>query len=793
MNKKYFFRRAAESVYYSYYIPKYYHAKLDDRMILLESKHGEDLAGNIFSLLKILDRSYSDRFRLYLTIVPEKKERIQSLLSQYGVKHVKLVKAKSLKYFKLLAKAKYLITDTSFTTTYIKKKGQIILNTWHGTPLKVMGRDVEDSAYSMGNIERNLLFSDYLLYPNEYMKEKMVSAYMLDGVFKGTILNEGYPRNCIFFDRKKAAEIRTALGLDGKTVYVYMPTWRGNLKEMKTEDQMAVLRGYMKELDSKLTDNEVIIAKLHPFMSADFDYSQYRHIIPMKQGFDSYEVLNSADGLITDYSSVFYDFANTGKKIILFAYDEKEYMAERGVYVSLSELPFPKVRDVDGLINEIRSPKNYDDTEFIKYYCTYERPEAGECILRHVIDGEKVCSEEKLLDKSKENTLIFAGSLAKNGITTACINLLENIDADKRRYYVTFQQPMVAHDPLRVSKIPKDIRILPMSTKPQYTLSEGIAMILYYKLNIKSAIKKIDRMCRRDIERFFGGIDFNSVVQYEGYGKNMIHLFRAFDCKKIMFVHNNMLEELATKNNQHRLSLIKAYNDYEVACVTEDLVESTKELSGSDRIHVVNNCHSYKTVLEKGSAELAFDENTRCNLTQEELSQLLDDRDLTKIINIGRFSAEKGHDMLVSAFERFAAKHENARLIIIGGYGRLYGQLVSTAEASPAADKIIIIRAMTNPMPVLKKCDLFVLSSRYEGLGLTILEADTLGVPVVSTEICGPSGFMREHGGYMVPPTTEGIYDGMEAFMQGKVKAMNVDFEEYNRNAVRQFEGLLGK
>ena len=791
MTVKYFFDRAKDVAYSSYYIPRWYRSKLDERIILLESKHGEDLAGNIFSLLKILDRSYSDRFELYLTCVPKKKERIRALLSRYGVTHAKLVNPKSMKYFKLLAKAKYLITDTSFTTKYIKKEGQVILNTWHGTPLKVMGRDVEDSAYSMGNIERNLLFSDFLLYPNEYMKEKMVSAYMLDGVYKGTILNEGYPRNCIFFDRQKAAEIKTALGLDGKTVYVYMPTWRGNLKHKKTADQMAVLKGYMKELDERLSDDEVVIAKLHPFMSADFDYSQYRHIIPMKQGFDSYEVLNSADGLITDYSSVFYDFANTGKKVILFAYDEEEYMAERGVYVSLSELPFPKVRDVESLLTEMRSPKNYDDTEFIKYYCTYERPEAGERILKRVIDGEKVCREERIYDGSKENILIFAGSLAKNGITTACINLLENIDASKRRYYITFQQNMVEHDPMRVSKIPKDIRILPMSTRPVYTISEAFAMVLFYKLNMKFACKRIDRMCRRDAKRFFGGIDFDGVVQYEGYGKNMIHLFRAFDCRKIFFVHNNMLNELATKNNQHRLSLIKAYGESEVACVTEDLVESTRELSGSSTIHVVNNCHSYKTVIEKSEAELSFDENTLCTVSRDELEAVLDDKSLTKIINIGRFSAEKGHDLLIAAFERFAKEHPEARLIIIGGYGSLYDKTCGAAAASPVSDRIIIIRAMSNPMPVLKKCDLFVLSSRYEGLGLTILEADTLGIPVISTEICGPSGFMHDHGGYMVPCSADGIYRGMQAFARGEVSAMNVDFEEYNKNAVRQFEKLF--
>ena len=783
---------AADALANTYYVRKYYHAKLDSSCILLESKHGADLAGNIFTLLKLLDRDYSSRFKIYLVYAKKQKERILGLLSQYGVKNVTPVRIMSAKYFKLLAKAKYLITDTSFTTRYIKKEGQVILNTWHGTPLKVMGRDVASDVYAMGNIQRNLLFADFLLYPNDYMKEKMVSAFMLEGVYKGTILNEGYPRNCVFFDTERAAKTREALGLADKRMFVYMPTWRGNLARIKTEDQLGILKGYLAQLDESLDDSEIVIAKLHPFMSADLDYSQYKHIVPMKEGFDPYDVLNSADGLITDYSSVFYDFANTRKKIILFAYDEEDYIAERGMYVSLEELPFPKVRTVPELVAEMRSPKDYDDTQFIKECCTYERPEAAECILKRVIDGERVCSEERIYDSSKQNVLIFTGDLSKNGITTAVLNLIENLDASKRRYFVTFQQPTLRKDPLRCSLIPRDINVFPMSTKPQYTVTEALAQVLFYKLNLKLAFKSVEKMCRREARKFFYGIDFDHIVQYQGYGKNMIHLFRMFDCPSTIFVHSDMVQELATKNNQHRLSLKTAYNTYtNVAAVTEGMIKPTSEISGrTDNIRIVYNCHAYKHVLARADRDVQFDDVTRSNVTLEELNRVLDSNTV-KIINIGRFSAEKGHDMLIEAYGRFAAAHPDSRLIIIGGYGKLYETTKALAESSPARDKIILIKTMFNPMPVLKRCDLFVLSSRYEAMGLTMLEADTLGVTLISTDIPGPRSFLEKRGGYMVPCSTEGIYEGMEAFMQGKVKAMNVDYEQYNKNAVAQFEQLL--
>ena len=299
-------------------------------------------------------------------------------------------------------------------------------------------------------------------------------------------------------------------------------------------------------------------------------------------------------------------------------------------------------------------------------------------------------------------------------------------------------------------------------------------------------------MCERDIIRFFGGIRFDTVIQYEGYGKNMIHLFQAFSCRKIIFVHNNMLEELATKKNQHRKSLEKAYQDYDrVACVTSSLVPPTEEISGrSDNIYVVHNCHSYLTVREKAEEEIRFDEDTLSTVPLEKLKEILQSKD-RKIINIGRFSAEKGHDLLIEAFTRFHKDDPNVWLIIIGGYGQLYEQTLQMAKKSSASERIIVIHSVSNPMPILKRCDLFILSSRYEGLGLTLLEADALDVPVISTNVCGPSGFMKENGGFMVEPTAEGIYKGMIAFEEGKIHPLYVDYAAYNQNAVEQFEQLL--
>ena len=109
----------------------------------------------------------------------------------------------SISYYRMLSRAKYLINDSTFPGRFIKKDGQIYLNVWHGTPLKCMGRDNVEERYSMGNVMRNLLMSDYLLFSNVFMEEKMRGAYMLDNLYKGQYIHECYPRNEIFFHPEK--------------------------------------------------------------------------------------------------------------------------------------------------------------------------------------------------------------------------------------------------------------------------------------------------------------------------------------------------------------------------------------------------------------------------------------------------------------------------------------------------------------------------------------------------------------------------------------------------------------
>ncbi len=243
--------------------------------------------------------------------------------------------------------------------------------------------------------------------------------------------------------------------------------------------------------------------------------------------------------------------------------------------------------------------------------------------------------------------------------------------------------------------------------------------------------------------------------------------------------------------------LAEAYTQYdEVAIVTAELKDTMEryiEEAGYKKrdFTVVKNIINYKAILEKAGQELKFDETTETDISPDELKKMLDSDD-TLIINIGRFSYEKGQLRLIDAFESAASDDPKARLIILGSYGPMYPEILARVEKSPIRNRITVIKFMSNPYPLLKRCDYFVLSSLYEGFGLVLCEADILGVPCFSPKITGPTGFMEKYGGMLVENSTEGIADGIRACLDGKVKkTLTVDYAEYNREAVEEFEDMV--
>ncbi len=785
---------ALQTSHYAFY---YYNSAIKDKEALFESRNGLDVAGNILYLMRELCRGDYGIKKVYLSVTPEAKNKAKALIERYNIKGVTILSQGRSKYYKILSQVKYIFTDTSLPRAYIKKDGQVYINTWHGTPLKKMGKYNIPERHSMGNIQRSLLFSDYLLFPNDYMKEKMLESYNIDTSFKGEILCEGYPRNSVFFDDVNFEKIRKEYNLSDKKVYVYMPTWKSENMGATMQDSLLKMRQNLLEIDNLLNDDQVLLLKLHPLVRANADVSGFKHIREFPDNIEVYEMLSACDVLVTDYSSVFFDFAASRKKIVLYTPDEDTYDAERGFYFPLSDLPFEKVGNAQDLVNALNTPKAYDDSEFIKKFCTYDRKDAAKYILSHIFLGQACCKVEKTSESGKQRVLFYCGGLLQNGLTASFKNLLSLIDLNEKEYFFALKHSAFNAHPERLNVIPDQIKMYSISGPMTTTFFESLCFMLYYRFGktYKFVLKYVNRAYDREFAKKFSHLKMDYVIHFSGYDEYIIKLLERFDANKTIFVHSDMEMELSTRSNQHRPTLRYAYRKYDnVAVVTNAMTEPTSKISSKkDNIVVVGNSFNYKLVKEKGEGKIEYQTETRSSIHHPGgIEGILNEKG-TKFITVGRFSQEKQHNMLIDAFCQYNEKNPDSYLILIGGAGDLYGKTVAYANSKPCSKNIAFIYSIQNPMPIIKKCDLFILSSKYEAQPIVIFEADALGVPAICTDMKGPADILNRYGGTIVENSTEGILEGIKAFENGEVRPMNIDFEAYNKEALSQFYNLFSK
>ncbi len=775
------------------YITYYESLPIQENVILLESEHGKKVNGNIFYVLKYLaqDPKYNN-YKLYLSSMGRHKQTFRKFLHAHGIRNVTIVMLASDEYMRLLASAKYLINDTTFGYYFIKKEGQIYINTWHGTPLKAMGKQDQSGYADIGNVQKNLAISDFLLFPSEFMKHRMLTDYMIKNISNAICVMSGYPRNEIFFDIDHQTALRDKENLAEKRIYAYLPTYRAGNK-VESQKNAAYLLYYLCELDRQLTDGEILYVNLHPLDNKAIDFKAFNHIKQFPVKYETYEFLSIVDVLITDYSSVFFDFACTQRKIVLFTYDKESYLKDRGLYLSFDEFPFPQAETVGVLLDEIRTEKLYDDRNFLQTFCRYEGLNATQRLCDYTILGKSEdIIAERVPNNGKKNVLIYAGNLAANGITTSLRSLLNNVDLEERNYCISFISANVQKNKENILSFPDGVSYYATNGDLNLTIWGRIVRKLFKKKCLSASIyvKLMRNRIKQDYLRNYGNLNFDTAIQFNGYEQEVILRFSTFEGRKIIFVHSDMLQEIKTRKTQRKDVLKYAYQTYDaVAIVTQGLFDSTVAISGrEDNICLVKNCIDYKKVLQMSSCDIKLDPYTKAYESIDQFYRTINSTSI-KFISIGRFSPEKGHIRLVHAFQRFYHKNPDSVLIIMGGnsLGNCYGELKEEIKKLGLAQSVILLYRVSNPYPILKACDCFILSSFYEGFGLVIAEADILGKPVISTDIAGPRAFMQQHGGTLVENSEEGIYQGLKLLYSKKVSPMAVDYEAYNQEVYREF------
>lgn len=318
----------------------------------------------------------------------------------------KQVKRFSFAYYKYLARAKYFVFNNRQPAWMEHRDGMVFLETWHGTPLKRLTFD-QDEVLSASPNHKALMYKssrnwDYLVSPNEFSTEVFKSCFMFDNM----MLNTGYPRNDILHKPDKeefAKQIRKKLGIpEGKKTILYAPTWRDD--EFYGHGQYKfTLKLNLQQMKEKLSDEYVVLLRTHYYIADSIDITGVEDfVVNVCRYNDIAELYLISDILITDYSSVFFDYAGLKRPMLFYTYDLEKYRDDlRGFYIDMeTEVPGPLLLTTEEVIDSIQNIDEVNETyeerykAFYKRFCGWEDGRASEKIVDFVFKGKKFDNHE---------------------------------------------------------------------------------------------------------------------------------------------------------------------------------------------------------------------------------------------------------------------------------------------------------------------------------------------------------------------------------------------------------------
>lgn len=762
-----------------------YYEKLDilEHTILFESFFGETISCNPYALLcNFLE---DDKFKKYTFIV------ILNNLDHIplGLKDSRIVfiKRQSDSYLRYLASVKYLINNVSFPFYFIRKEGQYYLNTWHGTPLKTLGKDIHNPFMDYANVARNFLQATHIISQNKYTNDIILEKYNIKDLYSGEIAETGYPRVDLTLNLslERKQEILHELGLtQRKPIVVYAPTWRGT-SERKDFDTARLVR----DLHQLKSDKYQLVFKCHHLAEAVVKKAKL-NITLVPHHIDTNELLGCADVLISDYSSIVFDFLHSNKPIISYTYDFDKYVEERGMYFEKQDLLGTLCNDIKELRVAILASINTEVCykKDIQKYAQQDDGNASDKVKAFFFEQDQTYIYNYT---KKPVKLMFAGPYIPNGISRSFSNLMSNLQdySNFKLSIIVNRQDISAHknrleefDKTYIDDILYHARIgsMPMTVEEVWVRNKFEEVYKFYSKDFEKTYLK---MFAREARRLFGATQFDSVVNFEGYSIFWASLLSQVNSKnKIIFQHNDLHSEWKTRF-AYLEGIFNSYDNYDkiVSVSEQTMLHNIDNLSDIFDIHKNKFSYTNNTILPKKIIQQAEKE--------DEVNLLYSAYTGKKILNIGRLSHEKDQEKLIRAFSRSELINQNVKLFILG-QGPLKEYLGELVEELGLADKVHLLGQVENPYIYLKEADLFVLSSNHEGQPMVLLEALTLNVPILATDIVGNRSVLSNMPHCLVENTEDALAVGLTYHLE-HAKPNTFDANQYNIDAIEKVLMLL--
>ena len=296
-------------------------------------------------------------------------------------------------WYEALGSARYVVTNDHFPSWFRRRPDQICLQTWHGAPLKPLGLDVTSRRQQLHPADwpKQIDNWQHVLSPSRFATPIIKQAFALES----EPLETGYPRDDVLArpDREELGfELRRRLGIpDGRRTVLYAPTFRNRVFDERGNYRLDV-RLDLERLRAAVGDDTAILFRKHPYITDPAPFEPRGFVYDVSRYPDATELLLAADVLVTDYSSIMFDFAITGRPMLFYAYDLETggNDASRFYFDYAATVPGPILSTTDELadalldVDSVRSSYAARYDEFRQTFCELDDGRAAERVVDRV-------------------------------------------------------------------------------------------------------------------------------------------------------------------------------------------------------------------------------------------------------------------------------------------------------------------------------------------------------------------------------------------------------------------------
>lgn len=774
------------------YVEYYETLPIQPKTILFESFSGKSLSCNPYAIFLKLYQNEAYKSWRFIWVIDSLEKVPVELKNKHNIF---FIQRSSDLYLRAICQTQYLVNNSGFPPYFIKKADQYYLATWHGTPLKTLGKEQKYKFFDHKRTQRNFLQATHIISPNRHTTNILFDSYDIRKIYTGKLAETGYPRIDLTLNISSAdlEKLRQELGLDKqKPVALYAPTWRGTLQDIefdtsRLESDIAIMaeQGYQ------------VLFRGHSLLENCLaNISLGCKVVPSH--IDTNILLSVVDVLITDYSSIFFDYIPLKRHIIYYTYDIEEYELERGLYFNMQDMPgfiCPTIESVKQKLQYCKAnPINvakYEDA--LQTFNHVDDGYATERVIKFFLQNENSDVVQSKTDKNVKNVLIFPGSMTPNGITTSFLNLINALDQQKINPVIIFSPGNIEFNPLAMeqfSVLDNQLNFIPRFGTMLMSLEERNLRNLAEKSNYKDLSQEqltvLQRMFRREFLRINGNAQFDSIIHFSGYDEFWVQVFAAVKgIPKAIYLHNDLYAEHLTRFPALNINF-QLYKHFDslvsVSKLTSELNQknlANRYAINEDKFVFSENIQNPDSVLSKSTAELTDEEHQYFS------------HGTKTFITIGRLSIEKDHDKLIKAFYQVWQHNKLIRLLIVGE-GPLKYQLSELIANLELKQHVFLLGLKTNPFPLLKAADCFVLSSNHEGQPMVLFEAMILNKPIISTDIVGSRSALEGRTGLLVENSIKGLATGITEFLAGKINLPYFDITSYQADAIKSFYKIVG-